>query len=103
MVEKSNIPSEVKELLRHELPEVMERIEDATKQIYDPASIWLESLQFADYVGQLGKHLQECNAEECIPAMAVQLLEMADGWKEMAENAMQVLDISEGEFKHGTL
>jgi hypothetical protein len=81
----------------------MDRIEDATKQIYDPASIWLESLQFADYVSQLGKHLQECDSRECLPAMAEQLISMGDSWKEMAENAMQVLDISEGEFKHGTL
>lgn len=97
MVEKSNIPSEVKELLRHELPEVMDRIEDATKQIYNPSAIWLESIQFADYVGQLGKHLQECRADDCTIALADQLFEMATAWKEMAENAMQVLDISEGE------
>jgi len=97
MVEKSNIPSEVKELLRHELPEVMDRIEDATKQIYNPSAIWLESIQFADYVGQLGKHLQECRANDCTTALADQLFEMATAWKEMAENAMQVLDISEGE------
>lgn len=85
-----------------ELPEFLETVDETARQIFDPSAIWLESIQYADYVEQLSDHLKENHGDECREDIADQLKAMSIGWKTMAENAMRVLDESEGtlEFKH---
>jgi hypothetical protein len=95
------IPTEMKQAILDGLPEFIERIDEATQKIYDPSQVWLESLQFADYVGQLAKHLAEDHGPECREEIALQLRLMSESWKDLAENAMEVLDKSEEVFKHG--
>lgn len=98
MINKLNLSEETKETLLSELPQVLERMEDVAKKIYDPHQIWLESMQFADYVSQLAQHLTEGHGQECIDEIAVQLSNMAESFKQMGENALQVLDESEKDF-----
>jgi ATP-dependent phosphoenolpyruvate carboxykinase len=86
---------EVKETLKSEIPQVLERIEDVAKKIYDPQQIWLESMQFADYVTQLAQHLNEDHGRECIDDIVEQLINMSNSFKQMGENALRVLDESE--------
>jgi len=95
ILEAAPLSPAVKQALLNELP-------DFIRQIFDPNQIWLESLQFADYVGQLGEHLLENHGDECREDIANQLNAMSMAWKLMAENAMTVLDQSEGtlEFKN---
>lgn len=95
------IPSEMKQAILDGLPEFIERIDEATQKIYDPSQVWFESLQFADYVGQLAEHLTEDHGPECREEIAIQLRLMSESWKDLAENAMEVLDKSEEVFKHG--
>ena len=95
------IPSEMKQAILDGLPEFMERIDEATQKIYDPSQVWFESLQFADYVGQLAEHLAEDHGPECREEISIQLRLMSESWKDLAENAMEVLDKSEEVFKHG--
>ena len=92
----------MKQALINELPNFIETVDDSARQIFDPNQIWLESLQFADYVGQLGDHLLDNHGGDCIEDIAQQLLAMSMSWKLMAENAMSVLDEAEGtlEFKN---
>jgi len=101
MVQKLNLPAEIKEALKTEIPQVLERMEDVAKKIYDPHQIWLESMQFADYVTQLAEHLNDDHGPECTKEIAEQLANMSNSFKQMGENALQVLDESEKEF-HGT-
>jgi len=96
-VEKLNLPMEVKETLKSEIPQVLERMEDVAKKIYDPQQIWLESMQFADYVTQLAQHLNEDHGRECIDEIVEQLTNMSNSYKQMGENALRVLDEAEGE------
>lgn len=96
------IPTEMKQAILDGLPEFIERIDEATQKIYDPSQVWLESLQFADYVGQLAGHLAEDHGPECREEIALQLRLMSESWKDLAENAMEVLDKSEEVFKHGS-
>ena len=70
-------------------------IDDAAKQIYDPNTIWLEAIQFADYVSQLGKHLQENHGQECIDEIAYGLIQMSETFKDMGEGALRAIDESE--------
>jgi hypothetical protein len=80
-----------------ELPQILERLEDSARKIYEPSQIWLESIQFADYVNQLAVHLKDCGAEDCNVNVAEQLINMASSFKVMGENALVVLDeIEEG-------
>ncbi len=95
------IPVEMKQAILDGLPEFIERIDEATQKIYDPSQVWFESLQFADYVGQLAEHLAEDHGPECREEIATQLRLMSESWKDLAENAMEVLDKSEEVFKHG--
>jgi hypothetical protein len=95
------IPAEMKQAILDGLPEFIERIDEATQKIYDPSQVWFESLQFADYVGQLAEHLAEDHGPECREEIATQLRLMSESWKDLAENAMEVLDKSEEVFKHG--
>ena len=96
-MEKLNLPMEVKETLKSEIPQVLERMEDVAKKIYDPQQIWLESMQFADYVTQLAQHLKEDHGRECIDEIVEQLINMSNSFKQMGENALRVLDEAEGE------
>jgi hypothetical protein len=89
------VPKEMQEIILSELPNVIEQIDDAAKQIYDPNTIWLEAMQFADYVGQLGKHLQEDHGPECIEDIAEQLINISDSFKLMGEGALRVIDETE--------
>jgi hypothetical protein len=98
MINKLNLSEETKETLLSELPQVLERMEDVAKKIYDPHQIWLESMQFADYVSQLAAHLTEEHGQECVDEIAMQLSNMAESFKQMGENALQVLDESEKGF-----
>ena len=102
ILEAAPLSQAVKQALISELPNFIETVDDSARQIFDPNQIWLESLQFADYVGQLGEHLFENHGDECREDIAHQLVAMSMSWKLMAENAMSVLDESEGtlEFKN---
>lgn len=84
-----------------ELPEFVEHVDEATQKIFNPSAIWLETIQFADYVSQLATHLREEHGPECREEIAERLLIMAESFKDLAENAMEVLDNSEKVFKHG--
>jgi hypothetical protein len=102
ILEAAPLSPAVKQALINELPDFIETVDENARQIFDPNQIWLESLQFADYVGQLGEHLLENHGDECREDIANQLNAMSMAWKLMAENAMTVLDESEGtlEFKN---
>ena len=89
------VPREMQEAIISELPNVIEQIDDAVKQIYDPNTIWLEAMQFADYVHQHAKHLMENHGNECVQEVAVNLISIADGFKHMGEGALRVIDESE--------
>jgi len=92
LVRKTNLPEEMKEFLLNELPQVMDNIEESTKAIYDPNAIWLEAIQFADYVQQLAKHLNEGHGDECVLEIAEQLDNMCTSFKNMGESALNALD-----------
>ena len=102
ILEAAPLSPAVKQALINELPDFIETVDENARQIFDPNQIWLESLQFADYVGQLGSHLIENHGDECREDIANQLTAMSMAWKLMAENAMTVLDESNGtlEFKN---
>jgi hypothetical protein len=89
------VPTEIQEVILSELPNVIEQIDEATKQVYDPNTIWLEAIQFADYVGQFGEHLKEHHGPECVAEIAEGLINLADSFKEMGESALTVIDESE--------
>ena len=95
VLSKLKVPQEVKDIIIAELPNVLEQVNEASKQIYDPNTIWLEAMQFADYVGQFGKHLEEHHGPECIADIASGLIVLADSFKEMGESALKVIDESE--------
>ena len=92
---KMKVPKEIQEVILSELPNVIEQIDEATKQIYDPNTIWLEAMQFADYVSQFAKHLQEHHGEECIAEVAENLINLSESFKFMGEGALKVIDESE--------
>lgn len=89
------VPKEMREVLLNELPNVIEQVEEATKQIYDPNTIWLEAIQFADYVSQYAKHLHENHGPQCIEELAYGLISISESFKQMAEGALRVLDETE--------
>jgi len=89
------VPTELQEILLTELPNVIEQIDEATKQIYDPNSIWLEAMQYADYVSQFATHLQMDHGPECVQMVSEQLIELSTSFKEMAESALQAIDKTE--------
>lgn len=105
MVEKAiiqaDLPQTLKDSLLSELPNFVEHIDEATNKIFNPSAIWLESIQFADYVGQLAKHLIEEGSADYQEEIAERLLIMSESFKELAEHAMIVIDQSQGEFKDG--
>lgn len=95
MLKKLKVPTEIQEVILSELPNVIEQIDEATKQIYDPNTIWLEAMQFADYVEQLGKHLRVHHGDDCVADIAEQVINLANSFKDMGESALKVLDETE--------
>lgn len=95
MLRKMKVPTEIQSVILNELPNVIEQIDEATKQIYDPNTIWLEAMQFADYVSQFGKHLQENHGAECVAEVAENLINISESFKFMGEGALKVLDETE--------
>ena len=95
VLSKLKVPQEVKDIIIAELPSVLEQVNEASKQNYDPNTIWLEAMQFADYVGQFGAHLKEHHGPECIEDIAEGLVVLANSFKEMGESALRVIDESE--------
>jgi len=95
ILKKMRVPKEMQEAIISELPDVIEQIDDAVKQIYDPNTIWLEAMQYADYVEQLAKHLQEDHGPDCHSAIAEQLINLSASFKEMCEGALQAIDETE--------
>ena len=100
-VMKAKLTPQMKETILSELPNFMEHIDEATRKIYDPAAIWLECLQFADYVSQMAQHLLDNHGPECTEQVGINLKIMADSWKDLAEGSMEVLDQSEKVFEDG--
>ena len=96
-MEQAPMPPEMKEAILNELPNLVEHIDEATAKIFDPSKVWLESIQFADYVSQMADHLlSDCG---CTPEdkfiLAEQLKYIAETFKEVAESSMQILDQSD--------
>ena len=54
-----------------------------------------------EHVSQLASHLREEHGPDCREEISERLLIMAESFKDLAENAMEVLDNSEKVFKHG--
>ena len=104
IINSAPIAPEVKKILLNELPHFMENIDEAADKIYNPSSVWLEAIQFADYVEQNVLHLKEGHGEDCQEEILDVLLELTYSFKSLAEHAMRVLDESEQivEFKHGS-
>lgn len=90
----SPIPPQMKESLINELPNLVEHIDEATRKIYDPSAVWLESIQFADYVSQMAEHiLSDCRCDEHEKKELLEhLLYIAETFKDVAENSMEILD-----------
>jgi len=86
----------MKDKISSELPILIDAINDLNEKVYNPNQIWLESIQFADYVGQLAGHMNECGAEDCNAELTSQLLGMSHAFKQMGENALNVLDEMDG-------
>lgn len=95
------VPTEMKEQILSDLPAMLEQVDEVTKKIYDPHQIWLESMQFADYVTQLAAHILDGHDEQCILDVAEQLTNMSNSFKQMGENALRVLDEVEKEESCG--
>lgn len=91
------LPQEMKEAILNELPNLVEHIDEATRKIFDPSKIWLESIQFADYVSQMADHLlSDCGCtEEDKQILGAQLKHIAETFKEVAESSMEILDQSD--------
>lgn len=100
-IKEAKLPAPVEEALLHELPDFVEHVDEATQKIFNPSAIWLEAIQFADYVAQLASHLRQDHGAECAGEIAERLLIMAESFKDLAEDAMKVLDHSDKVFKHG--
>lgn len=98
---ETDLPTPLKEALLSELPDFVEHVDEATQKIFNPSAIWLEAIQFADYVAQLATHLKQDHGAECSGEIAERLLIMAESFKDLAEDAMKVLDHSEKVFRHG--
>lgn len=98
---ETDLPTPLKEALLNELPDFVEHVDEATQKIFNPSAVWLEAIQFADYVAQLASHLKQDHGPDCSGEIAERLLIMAESFKDLAEDAMKVLDHSDKVFKHG--
>lgn len=99
---QAKLPEVIKEALINELPNFVEFVDETTNKIFNPSAVWLESIQFADYVAQLAIYLREEHGGECREEIAEKLIIMSENFKELAEHAMKILDNSEKSTKHGT-
>jgi hypothetical protein len=95
VLSRLKVPQEVKDIIISELPNVLEQVNEASRQIYDPNTIWLEGIQFADYVSQFARHLLENHGPECVEDIAMNLINLAESYKVMGESALTVIDESE--------
>jgi hypothetical protein len=104
---QAKIPQEMKEAVLSELPNFVEHIDEATRKIFDPSAIWLESIQFADYVSQMADHILADHGKECIREIGTQLKYISETFVDVAENSMQIIDHSDKiinkEIDSGTL
>ena len=91
LVGKSSMPEELKEKIINGLPDVMENVNEMARTVYDPNKVWLEAIQYADYVQQHTEHIQQGH-EGCREEVVDALLNMTKEFKRMAEHAMIVLD-----------
>lgn len=88
VINDSDMPNDLKEELKAALPKLLENVGEVAKAVYDPNAVWLESIQFADYVHQYLEHAQECDDKACLTTA----IAMTKSFKRMAEHAMRVLD-----------
>lgn len=79
-------------MLAEQVPTIIGMMQDSMEKIISPNQIWLESMQFADYVNQFGTHLMECGAEECTLNIGRALFDMSTSYKAMGERALTVID-----------
>ena len=92
VINNSELPEALKRSLNESLPILLENVGEAAKTVYDPNAIWLEAIQYADYVQQHLEHLQECDGEECGKESISTAIAFTGQFKQMAEHAMRVLD-----------
>lgn len=91
-IKNSDLPQEIKNSLNESLPILLENVGEAAKTVYDPNSIWLEAIQYADYVEQHLVHLKGCTDEACAEESMDRAIAFTGEFKQMAEHAMRVLD-----------
>lgn len=91
-IAESDLPAELKRRLNESLPELLENVGEAAKTVYDPNAIWLEAIQYADYVQQHLTHLNDCTDDACAHESIDTALAFTVSFKQMAEHAMRVLD-----------
>jgi hypothetical protein len=87
-IEESDLPEDLKVELRSALPKLLHNVGEVAKTVYDPNSIWLEAIQYADYVEQYMEHIKSCDGDDC----TTNAIAMTKAFKQMAEHAMRVLD-----------
>lgn len=92
IINNSGLPDDLKQRLNESLPMLLENVGEAAKTVYDPNAIWMESIQYADYVQQHLQHLTTCTDEECNKENLQTALAFTSEFKNMAESAMRVLD-----------
>ena len=92
IINNSELPAEIKQSLNDNLPILLENVGDAAKAVYDPNTIWLEAIQYADYVQQHLDHFNECDDEACTVESLSRAINFTKEFKQMAEHAMRVLD-----------
>lgn len=92
VIASADLPEDLKVKLLDELPKILENVGETAAVVYDPNKIWLESIQFADYVEQHAEHLAQGHGGECDQDSIATILAMTISFKQMAENAMKVLD-----------
>lgn len=90
--ESPDVPEHIKEMLVENLPSILENVGELARVVYDPNKIWLEAIQFADYVEQHLEHLANEHDEECRQDSLDLLKKMSAQFKRMAESAMSTLD-----------
>jgi len=95
VINNSKIPNDLKEKLLSDLPALLENVGEIAATVYDPNKIWLEAIQFADYVQQHTEHLGSQHGPECDEESLETLMAMTTSFKQMAEQAMRVLDALE--------
>ena len=92
IINNSELPAELKRSLNESLPILLENVGEAAKTVYDPNAIWLEAIQYADYVQQHLDHFNECDDDGCTRESLSRAIGFTREFKQMAEHAMRVLD-----------